>query len=44
MLEDKDRIEIVRYRIENAHRTMDEVASQLANDWLKEQETNTHEE
>lgn len=31
MLEDKDRIEIVRYRIENAHRTMDEVSSHMAN-------------
>lgn len=31
MLEDKDRIEIVRYRIENAHRTMDEVLSHMAN-------------
>lgn len=31
MLQDKDRIEIVRYRIENAHRTMDEVASHIKN-------------
>jgi len=31
MLQDKDRIEIVRYRIENAHRTMDEVSSHMAN-------------
>lgn len=31
MLEDKDRIEIVRYRIENANRTMDEVSSHMTN-------------
>ena len=31
MLQDNDRIEIVRYRIENAHHTMDEVASHISN-------------
>ena len=31
MLQDEDRISIVRYRIENAHRTIDEVATYIEN-------------
>ena len=31
MLEDQDRINIVRYRMENAHRTLDEVQSHINN-------------
>ena len=31
MLQDQDRISIVRYRIDNAHRTIDEVATHLVN-------------
>lgn len=31
MLDAQDRIQIVRYRIENAHRTMDEVRSHIEN-------------
>ena len=31
MLQDQDRIEIVRYRIENAHRTLREVQSHIEN-------------
>lgn len=31
MLQNEDRISIVRYRIENAHRTLDEVATHIEN-------------
>ena len=31
MLQDQDRISIVRYRIENAHRTIDEVSTHIEN-------------
>ncbi len=31
MLNDRERIEVVRYRIENAYRTIDEVQSHIEN-------------